>query len=145
LQGGTLNARGLGGTVMLDYERYLPSSEIDVELRYTDIHLESTADSSAAVQGNSDAESLSFWARWRAPTRMSMQHNPVRYVLEAAHTEFLGDLRGALGFKALSSFGFGLELDTSAHDIVVTRTRLLLRYQFGGNVDGTSVGIAVSF
>jgi hypothetical protein len=145
LQGGTLNALGLGGTIMLDYERYLPGSEIDVELRYTDIHLESTSDSSAAVQGSSDAQSLSLWARWRAPTRMSMQGNPIRYVLEGAHTEFLGDLRGALGFEALSSLGIGLEVDTTAHDILVTRTRLLVRYQFGGNVDGASVGVAVSF
>jgi hypothetical protein len=74
-----------------------------------------------------------------------MLGNPIRYVLEGAHTEFLGDLRGVLGFEALSSLGFGLELDTSAHAVIVTRTRLLLRYQFGGNVDGTSIGLAVSF
>ena len=145
LLNGELNARGLGGTVMLDYERYLPDSEIDVELRYTDIHLSSTRDTSAAVQGSSHAQSLSLWARWRAPTRLSMLGNPIRYVLEGAHTEFLGDLRGVLGFEALSSVGFGLELDTSAHDVIVTRTRLMLRYQFGGNVDGTSIGLAVSF
>jgi hypothetical protein len=76
---------------------------------------------------------------------MSMLGNPIRYVLEAAHTEFLGDLRGVLGFEALSSLGIGLELDTSAHAIIVTRTRLLARYQFGGNVNGASLGLAVSF
>jgi hypothetical protein len=145
LTGGTLNAVGVGGTVMLDYERYRPESEFDVELRYTNINLKSTAGSSSAVQGSSDAESVSLWTRWRAPTRMSALGKPVRYVLEAAHTEFLGDLRGALGFNALSSLGVGLELDSSAHNVVVERTRLLVRYQFGGKVEGASIGLAVSF
>jgi hypothetical protein len=145
LRNGELNALGVGGTVMLDYERYRPEGEVDIELRYTDINLESQASSSVAVQGNSSAQSASFWARWRAPTRMSALSRPLRYVLEVAHTEFLGDLRGALGFTALSSVGVGLELDSSAHQIVVDRTRLVLRYQFGGNVDGVSVGLAVSF
>jgi Autotransporter beta-domain len=108
LTGGTLNAIGVGGTVMLDYERYRPSNEVDVELRYTDIHLQSSSNSSAAVQGSSDAQSASLWARWRAPTRMSALQRPIRYVLEVAHTEFLGDLRGVLGFTSLSSLGVGL-------------------------------------
>ncbi len=145
LRGGKLNALGLGGTVMLDYERYLPEGEIDVELRYTNINLQSTSGSSAAVEGSSDAQSASLWARWRAPASMSALGRPVRYVLEAAHTEFLGDLRGVLGFTGLSSVGIGLELDSSAYNVVVERTRLVLRYQFGGNVNGASVGLAVSF
>jgi len=145
LTGGTLNSRGIGGTVMLDYERYRPEGEVDIELRYTDIHLSSASGSSAAVQGSSDAQSVSLWSRWRAPTGLVALNRPVRYVLEAAHTEFLGDLRGALGFTALSSLGIGLELDSSAHDVVITRTRLLVRYQFGGNVEGAAVGLAVSF
>ena len=66
-------------------------------------------------------------------------------MLEAAHTIYIGDMRGALGFDALSSLGVGLELDSSDHDIVVTRTRLIFRYKFGDNVAGTSVGLAVSF
>ena len=69
----------------------------------------------------------------------------LRYVLEFAHTQFLGDLRGVLGFDWLTSVGAGLELDSSKYDIIVTRTRLLLRYKFGNNVEGWSVGLAVSF
>jgi hypothetical protein len=145
LKNGEMNVLGLGGTVMLDYERYRPENEIDVELRYTNINLESTANSSTAVQGSSDAQSVSLWARWRAPTRMSALSRPIRYVLEIAHTEFLGDLRGALGFNALSSIGTGLELDSSAHNVLVARTRLIARYHFGGSVDGVSVGLAISF
>jgi hypothetical protein len=145
LKNGEMNVLGLGGTLMLDYERYRPENEIDVELRYTNINLESTSDSSAAVQGSSDAQSLSLWARWRAPTRMSALSRPIRYVLEMAHTEFLGDLRGVLGFTALSTVGAGLELDSGAHNVFVERTRLVARYHFGGNVDGVSLGLAVSF
>ena len=62
-------------------------------------------------------------------------------MLEFAHTQFLGDLRGALGFNSLTSLGAGLELDSSKYDIVVTRTRLLGRFQFGEGVRGV-VGAA---
>ena len=54
-------------------------------------------------------------------------------------------MRGALGFDSLNSVGVGLELDSSDNDIIVTRTRLVFRYKFGDNVEGTSVGLAVSF
>lgn len=145
LQNGTLDVYGLGGTLMLDYERYRDENEIDVELRYTNIILQSFSDAPAAVQGSSDAQSLSLWTRWRAPTRFTAMNKPVRYVLEAAHTSYFGDMRGALGFNALNSLGVCLELDSSAREKIITRTRLVFRYQFGSNVKGTSVGFAISF
>lgn len=145
LENGTLEVYGLGGSLMLDYERYREENEIDVELRYSNIQLQSYGETSAAVQGSSDAQSVNLWSRWRAPTGFTLLERPVRYVLEAVHTEYLGDMRGALGFDALNSLGFGLELDSSKYDIIITRTRLVLRYQFGENVEGTSVGFAVSF
>jgi hypothetical protein len=145
LENGALEAYGLGGSLVFDYERYREENEIDVELRYTNIHLQSYADTSPIVQGDAEAQSVSFWSRWRAPTGFVLLQRPVRYVLEAARTEYLGDMRGALGFDALNSLGVGLELDSSKYDIIITRTRLVLRYQFGEDVEGTSVGIAVSF
>jgi hypothetical protein len=145
LENGALEAYGLGGSLVFDYERYREANEIDVELRYTDIHLQSYADTSPIVEGSADAQSLSLWSRWRAPTGFVLLQRPVRYVLEAARTEYLGDMRGALGFNALNSLGMGLELDSSKYDIIITRTRLVLRYQFGEGVEGSSVGIAVSF
>ena len=145
LNNGSLKVYGLGGGLMLDYERYRDENEIDIELRYTNIKLQSYSDTPAAVQGSSNAQCLSLWSRWRAPTNLTVMNKPVRYVLEAAHTTYLGDMRGALGFNALNSIGVGLELDSSAYNIIVTRTRLICRYQFGHNVQGTSVGIAVSF
>jgi len=145
LRNGRLDAYGLGGSLVLDYERYRPGSEIDVELRYTNIYLRSFGASSAAVKGSADSQSLSLWSRWRAPTGVTLLQRPLRYVLEFAHTTFLGDLDGVLGFNDLDSLGAGLELDSSAYDISVTRTRLMVRYQVSAHVSGWSVGLAVSF
>ncbi len=66
-------------------------------------------------------------------------------MLEFAHTQFLGSLRGALGFDSLTSFGAGIELDSSKYAVIVERTRLLCRFQIGDGVRGWSVGLAVSF
>jgi hypothetical protein len=129
---------------MLDYARYLPENEIDAELRYSSIHLQSFQ-SSSAVQGHALAQTFSFWSRYRAPTGFVALERPVRYVLEYAHSRFLGDLEGALGFTYVNSFGFGLELDTSRYDSYVSRARLLLRYKAGDNVTGWAVGLGVSF
>jgi hypothetical protein len=129
---------------MLDYERYRPENEIDLELRYSNIYLQSF-DSSVAVEGHASAQSVSLWSRWRAPTGMHVFELPLRYVLEYAYTRFLGDLEGVMGFEDIHSFGIGLELDSSKRDIVVTRTRLLARYKVGNNVDGWAIGLAVSF
>ena len=46
---------------------------------------------------------------------------------------------------ALTTVGAGLELDSSAYNVFITRTRLVGRYVFGNNVSGFSVGLAVSF
>lgn len=144
LNGGRMNSYGLGGSVMLDYENYKPNQEIDVELRYTNIPVQ-TFDTSTAVQGSADSQSLALWARSRIPTPITLLDRPLRAVFELAHTEFLGDLRGALGFNSLSSVGTGIELDRSASDPIFTRVRLVFRYQFGQNVHGTSIGLAASF
>nr|WP_225591470.1 hypothetical protein [Achromobacter sp. ACM01] len=144
LDKGSLNAYGLGGSLMLDYEHYRPGYEVDVELRYSDMRLQSF-NSSAAVEGHATAQSANLWARYRAPTGFVMLQRPLRYVLELTHSEFLGDQRGILGFDRLTSVGAGLELDSSAYDVIITRTRLVGRYVFGTNVSGFSVGLAVSF
>ncbi|QWD64916.1 hypothetical protein [Polynucleobacter sp. MWH-UH2A] len=144
LNGGRMNSYGLGGSLMLDYENYKPDQEIDVELRYTNIPVK-TFDTSTAVQGSADSQSLAIWARSRIPTPIMLLDRPLRAVFELAHTEFLGDLRGALGFDSLSSVGTGIELDRSASDPLFSRIRVVFRYQFGQNVRGTSIGLAASF
>jgi hypothetical protein len=144
LKGGRMNSYGLGGSVMLDYENYQPDQEIDIELRYTNILIQ-TFDSSAAVKGSADSQSLSLWARSRVPTPFIVLDRPLRAVFEVANTQFLGTLRGALGFTSLSSIGTGFEIDRSASDPIFSRIRLVFRYQFGQNVQGTSIGLAASF
>lgn len=144
LKNGKLNAYGLGGSIMLDYTLVKPEYEVDLELRYTNIQLR-TFDSSTAVKGNATAEAASIYARFRAPTGMTVMDRPLRYVLEAANTVYLGDQRGLLGFNNLSSVGVGLEFDSSKYDIMVSRTRLVARYAFGQNVRGFAIGLAVSF
>ena len=144
LNKGRMNAYGTGGSLMLDYEDYKPEREYDVELRYTNIAI-NTFDSSAAVQGSADSQSLGLWARARYPTPLTVLERPLRAVFELAHTEFLGQLRGALGFDSLSSVGTGVEIDRSASDPMFSRVRLVFRYQFGQNVRGTSIGLAASF
>jgi hypothetical protein len=144
IDGGRLNAYGLGGAVMLDLERYREAYELDVELRYTNILLQSF-DTSAAVQGHVDAQAVSLWARWRQPTGIVALRRPLRYVLEFANTTYVGDQAGALGFNYLSQVGAGIELDTSAYHSVLTRVRFVGRYVFGENVSGVSGGIAVTF
>ena len=101
LNKGRMNAYGTGGSLMLDYEDYKPEREYDAELRYTNISI-NTFDSSSAVQGSANSQSLGLWARARYPTPLTVLERPLRAVFEIAHTEFLGQLRGALGFDYLS-------------------------------------------
>jgi hypothetical protein len=145
IDGGTLDAYGLGGALMLDYEKFAPEGDDDVEIRYTNVGLHSYGGSASGVTGRAKAESLSIWARRRVPTGWGVVWDrPVRYVFEAAFTRFLG-AETTIGLEQMSSLGFGLELDTSANDIWVTRARALVRYKFGPDVSGWSLGLAVSF
>ena len=145
LDGGRMNAYGLGGAIMLDLEHYRDTYEIDVELRYTNIRLRSFESDSDAIEGSSNADVLSFWSRWRAPTGKMLLNKPLRYVLEGSNTTFFGAQRDALGFNYLTTFGVGFELDSTDYNVFITRTRLLYRYTFGENVSGHAIGLAVSF
>jgi len=146
VRNGRLNAYGLGGALMLDYEHYRTDYEIDVELRYTAIRLRSTSGSSEAVQGSATTESASLWSRWRAPLGgLKLLDRPLRYVLEFSHSRYMGDESAVLGIDYLSTAGLGLELDSSKYPVIVTRTRLMFRYTFSPYVSGPSIGLAVSF
>jgi len=145
LENGRLNAYGLGASAMLDFEHYRDAYEIDVEWRYTYMKLQSFGSTSEAVQGSAVARTTALWTRWRAPTGLTALQRPLRYVLEAAHTTYWGDNANVLGFNNLTSLGVGFELDSSAYDVFVTRTRLVARYAFGRNVSGFALGLAVSF
>jgi hypothetical protein len=140
-----LKAYGLGGSLMFDYEKFAPEADDDLEIRFTNVALKSYGDTPSGVVGHAKAESASLWARRRVPTGWGVVWDrPVRYVYETALTEFLGDQR-EVGLKWMASVGFGLELDSSARDIWVTRWRALVRYKFGPDVRGWALGLAVSF
>lgn len=145
LKGGQMNAYGLGASLMLDYELVRPEYEVDVEWRYTNIQLQTFGSTSNSVKGSAAAEATSLYTRYRAPTGMSLMQRPLRYVLEGAHTTYLGDQKGLLGFNHMTSLGVGLEFDSSAYDIIVSRTRLVARWAFGENVRGFAIGLAMSF
>ncbi|WP_323904954.1 hypothetical protein [Aeromonas hydrophila] len=146
LDGGRLDVYGLGGAMMLDYELFSPSQDIDAELRYSYQHLQSFGGTAASVTGQANAENLGLYLRRRAPIgNLTLLGKPVRYVMEGARTEYLGEQRGLLGFNSLNSLGLGVELDSSKYDIFVTRTRLVARYMFSHNTSGYGVGLAMSF
>lgn len=145
LKHGKFNAVGYGGSLMLDYEHYREAHEIDVEVRLTNVWLQSYGGTYEAVQGLALAESLGIWTRWRAPTGLRSLDRPVRYVLEYAFTRYFGPDGDMLGFNNLNSIGAGLELDTSALDRWATRWRLIGRFRFGENVRGWGVGLGISF
>lgn len=145
VRNGTLNAVGLGGALMLDYELVRPDFEIDVEVRYTGIHLRSIGGTSEAAQGSADTQSAGLWSRWRAPTGLTLLDRPLRYVLEISHSRYMGDEAAILGVDYLNAAGVGLELDSSKYPVVIARTRLMFRYLFSPYAHGTAVGLAVSF
>ena len=144
LKSGRMDVYGLGGALMLDYEKFAPEADEDLELRYTNVQLHSYDTPNLAVAGHARAENISLWARRRVPTPWTAWDRPVRWVFEGAVTEFLGDQR-ELGLKQMASLGFGIELDSSAKDIWITRWRALVRYKFGENLHGWALGLAVSF
>lgn len=145
IRNGSMDAAGLGGSLMLDWERVRPEYEVDLEARYSLIQLQTFGDTSSSVKGRARAENINLWARYRAPTGWVAFERPVRYVLEAAHSRFFGEQQDALGFDTMNSLGLGLELDVSAYETFVSRIRLVARRMFGDNVRGSSLGLAVSF
>ncbi|MDX2168232.1 MAG: hypothetical protein SF182_14250 [Deltaproteobacteria bacterium] len=143
LDDGRLNAYGLGGSAMLAWYHYRDKYELEAELRYTNILLQSF-DSSEAVSGSVDAETISFWSRWRQPIGLVALQRPIRAVFELANTTYVGDQAGVLGFNYLTSVGGGIEFDTSAVHLVISRIRFVGRYAFGEGVTGAAFSIAVS-
>jgi hypothetical protein len=145
LENAHLDAVGFGGSLMLDYEHYRENYEVDVEVRYTNIYLQSMPGTSEAVKGSALSQNLNLWSRWRAPIGLTALHRPVRYVLEFTFTHYFGNQDDTMGFNNLFSLGAGLEFDTSYYSKLFSRVRLMGRYRFGENVSGYSVGLGIAF
>lgn len=146
-----MNVWGIGGSLMLAYYDYRPERDIDVELRYTNILLQTFGDTLPAARGRSDASTLGLWTRLRWPTGWEAFGRPLRWVVDASATTYLGDQREALGFSWAVKIGGGIEFDVGRYEvgalgINMSRVRLIGRYFFGDKgVSGTSFGIGISF
>jgi hypothetical protein len=146
-----VNVLGHGGSLVLAYYDYRSERDIDVELRYTRIELETFGDTVAAARGTATAEALGAWGRYRWPTGREAFGRPIRWVLDGTATLYTGDQREAIGFGWSAKVGGGIEFDVGrsevgAAGISLSRIRLIGRYFVGeGNITGTSFGIGMSF
>jgi len=146
LEDGRLNAAGYGASLMLDWERYRPDYEIDVELRYSHIHLESISGSSDAVRGSADAITMGLWSRLRVPTGYRIFDAPFRAVGELSASNYMGDQRKVIDSYYLLQLGTGVEVDYAEVSwLPISRTRLMARYLIGEDVHGLSFGLGISF
>ncbi len=146
-----VNVWGIGGSLMLAYYDYRPARDIDVELRYTQIYLQTFGDTIQAARGTSMAKTLGLWARYRWPTGWEAFGRPVRWVLDGSATYYAGDQEQVMGFAWSVKVGGGIEFDLGRYEIgamglSMSRVRFIGRYFIGDrNVTGASFGIGVSF
>jgi hypothetical protein len=146
-----VNVWGIGGSMMLAYYDHRPARDIDVELRYTQLYLQTFGDTFEPARGTAMAATLGLWARYRWPTGWEAFGRPVRWVLDGSYSHYLGDQEEAVGFSWSAKLGGGIEVDVGRYEfgaagLYISRIRLVARYFFGdNNVTGTSVGIGVSF
>ncbi|PWS34402.1 hypothetical protein DFH01_25640 [Falsiroseomonas bella] len=151
LTGQHVNVGGLGGSLMLAYYDYRPARDIDVELRYTQIQLQTLGDTIRAARGRSTAQTASLWTRYRWPTGWEAFGRPVRWVLDGSFSYYLGDQADIMGFTWSAKVGGGIEIDVGRQEfgalgLNLSRVRLVARYFIGdNNITGTSVGIGMSF
>lgn len=142
---------GLGGSLMLAYYDYQPQRDIDVEFRYTQLELQTVGDTARAARGRATAQTLSVWARYRWPTGLEAFGRPVRWVLDANASWYIGDQADIIGFRWAAKAGGGLEIDVGRYEvgavgIYLSRIRLVARFLYAdGGLTGTSVGIGMSF
>lgn len=145
-----VSAFGLGGALTLAYYDYRPARDIDVELRFTQLEIETFGDTPPIADGSSTARTLGLWTRYRWPTGAEAFGRPMRWVLDGSASWYLGDQRDALGFDWSVKLGGGIEFDTGrwelgAFGINMERVRFIGRYFLGDNgVTGLSFGIGLS-
>jgi hypothetical protein len=146
-----VNVLGAGGSLMLAYYDHQPEREIDVELRYTQLELQTVGDTPRGARGRSTPQTLGLWGRYRWPTGREVFGRPLRWVLDGNATYYMGDQRDAIGFSWAVKVGGGIEWDTGrwelgAMGINLERVRLVARYLFADHgITGYSIGIGMSF
>ena len=136
---------GYGGSLMLDYENIINETTIDLEARYTLIKLHAYDVSTELSEGDAYTNAINIWGRTRTSTPWTVFQQPLRFVLEASISGYMGKHKEAFDVSALSSIGSGLEVDLAKHNLIVHKFRLIARYLYGDNIKGYSVSLAVSF
>lgn len=150
LEGEHVSAFGLGGSLTLAYYDYQPARDIEVELRFSQLEIETFGDTPSFAEATSTARTLGLWTRYRWPTGTEAFGRPMRWVLDGSASWYLGDQRDALGFDWSIKVGGGIEFDTGrwefgAFGINMERVRFVGRYFLGdNNVTGVSFGIGMS-
>ena len=134
LDQGHHNSYGLGGSLMLDYEMVRPDQEIDVELRYTAIRLQSFGGTSEAVKG----QRRRHHGQPLHPLSGADRHDRARPAGALRARVRLSPATSATSLRSASTTctpsAPAWSSTASAHDIFITRTRLVGRYRFGNNV-----------
>jgi hypothetical protein len=146
LRDGALTAGGLGGALSLAYnERWDNDWEADVTIRHTRLYLQPIAGDKDVV-ASAQSFTTALWSRLRVPTGYRAFDRPVRAVGEFSLGYYDGDQRQFFNTPWLAQIGFGGEIDLSKTKVPwVSTARLVARYTKGENVDGFSLGLAVSF
>lgn len=146
LRDGGLTAGGVGGSLVLAYDRRWPNDlEADWTLRYSDFYLKPIAGDRDVV-GDANARSLVLWSRLRMPTGNHAFGSPLRTVSEFSASWLPGDQGEILRTDWLAQVGFGLEVDVSKTSVpLISSGRMVVRYTRGEYLQGYGLGLAVSF
>ncbi|QDL91925.1 autotransporter outer membrane beta-barrel domain-containing protein [Paroceanicella profunda] len=146
LRDGGLTAGGLGGSMMLEYNKAWDEDyEADLSLRYSRIHLKPIAGDRGVV-GEARAETLALWSRMRVPTGLTLFGRSVRGVGEFSAAWLPGDQGEILRTDWLVQVGAGVEFNLSETWVPLAReVRLVARYTRGDVLQGFGIGLAASF
>jgi len=151
LTGNNVSAWGLGGSLVLAYYDARPRREIDIELRYTQIHLETFGDTLPAARGTSIARTVTWWGRYYWPTGWEAFGRPVRWLIDTNFSWYVGNQARAVGFTWATRVGAGIAMDLGRQEfgvagINVGRLGLIASVLYGDRgVTGHSLGITMSF
>ncbi|WP_181164638.1 autotransporter domain-containing protein [Amaricoccus solimangrovi] len=146
LRDGGLTAGGLGGSLVLAYDRSWENDlQAEYTLRYTYLHLEPIGGDRDIV-ASAEASTLALWSRLRMPTGIEAFGGPLRTVAEFSASWLPGDQGEILNTDWLAQTGYGIEFDVSRTGLpLVTKGRLVFRYSFGEHLTGYGLGLAASF
>ena len=143
--------RGTGGSLVLAYYDKRPTRDIDLEIRYTQLWLETFGETMQIARGSSVPRTLGIWARYRWPMGVEAFGRPMRWVVDSNFTSYVGDQAKALGFNWAAKIGGGIEWDVGRYEagaagLYLSRVRLIGRYMIGdNNISGYSIGLGFSF